>query len=134
MLSCSIAIDSPPPAIGGRRFARRTFLRGSYRRAPPGHFQGARLTLPDGKGAAPALRSPSTSRTPFSSDSSMEPHAQRRDELLGVDGLGEVIGRARLQALVAVAHHRLRRERDDRQAAVLGLLADLAHRLVPVHL
>ena len=53
-----------------------------------------------------------------SSGSAMQPHAQRGQQLLGVDRLGEIIRRARLQAFLAVALHRLGGQRDDRQPAV----------------
>src|SRR5215471_14074830 len=68
-----------------------------------------------------------------SPSSSVQPHAQEGEELLGVHGLRDVVGRARLEALVAVALHRLRGERDDRQEAEARVLADPAHRLVAVH-
>ena len=45
----------------------------------------------------------------------MQPHAQRRQQLLGVDRLGEIVRGAGLEALLAVALHRLRGQRDDRQ-------------------
>ena len=50
------------------------------------------------------------------------------------DGLGDVVGGAGLEALLAVALHRLGGERDDRQRAELRVVADLPHRLVAVHL
>ena len=45
----------------------------------------------------------------------VQPDAQQREQLLGVDRLGDVVGRAGLDALLAVALHRLGGERDDRQ-------------------
>jgi len=54
----------------------------------------------------------------------VQPHAQRRQELLGVHWFGEIIGGAGLQALLAVALHRFGGERDDRQPAELRLLTN----------
>ena len=55
-------------------------------------------------------------------------------ELVRVDRLGDVVARARGQALVAVARHRLRGDRDDRQRPRGGHLPDLGRRRVAVHL
>src|SRR5512145_1764228 len=45
----------------------------------------------------------------------VQPHPDQRQQLLGVDWLRDVVRSAGLQALLAIALHRLRRERDDRQ-------------------
>src|SRR3954454_2384386 len=66
--------------------------------------------------------------------STMQPHAQRREQLLGVNRLGEIIGSTRFQALLAIAFHRLGGERDDGQASERRLLADYSHGLIAVHL
>src|SRR5260221_12816277 len=49
---------------------------------------------------------------------------QRRQQDVHVDGLGDVVGRPRLDAALAVAHHRLGGHRDDRQ---LRVAVELAH-------
>ena len=51
--------------------------------------------------------------------SAVQPYAQQRQQLLGVDRLRDVVGRAGLQALLAVALHRLGRQRQNRQRAEL---------------
>src|SRR6476620_6111375 len=66
--------------------------------------------------------------------STEQPHAHEREQLVGIHWLGNVVARTRVEALLAVALHGLGRQRQDRQRPVLGLLADLAHGLVPVHL
>ena len=48
----------------------------------------------------------------------VQPHAQRGQQLFGVDRLRQIVGGAGLQALLAIALHRLGGQRDDRQAAV----------------
>ena len=63
-----------------------------------------------------------------------QPDAHQRQQLLGVHRLGDVVGGAGVQALLAVAFHRLGGQGQDRQRAELGILADLAHGLVAVHL
>ena len=45
----------------------------------------------------------------------VEPDAEHRQELLAADRLGEVVRRARLEALAAVVLHGLGRQGDDRQ-------------------
>ena len=45
---------------------------------------------------------------------------KRRQQLLGIDRLGEIVGRAGLQTFFAVALHRLGGQRDDRQPAESG--------------
>ena len=47
-------------------------------------------------------------------------------EAIGIHGLGQVVGRADLDALLAIALHRLGRERDDRQRAERRVGADAA--------
>ena len=54
------------------------------------------------------------------------------EEVVHVDGLGDVVGRPGVEA-VAVARHGLRGQRDHRQVAEGGDPADLAHRGVAVH-
>src|SRR5579862_4556702 len=66
--------------------------------------------------------------------SRVEPHPQQRQQLVGIHRLGDVIRRAGLQTLLAVAFHGLRGERDDRQAAEARILADEPHGFVAVHL
>src|SRR5262245_5910363 len=67
---------------------------------------------------SPLSNSFSLSRWPWSP---MQPHTQRRQELLGVDGLGKIVGGTGLQALLAVALHGLGRECDDGQPVEAGL-------------
>src|SRR3989337_1707407 len=57
---------------------------------------------------------------------SMQPPPQHGQEMQAVHRLGQVVPGARLDALLAVALHRLRRHRDDRQVAPALELADLA--------
>src|SRR5689334_22771507 len=61
----------------------------------------------------------STIRTLASSgiarSSPVQPDPQQREQLLGVDRLRDVVGGARLDALLAVALHRLGGDGDDRQ-------------------
>src|SRR5579859_5531187 len=66
--------------------------------------------------------------------SRMEPHAQHRQQLAAVDRLGDVVRSTRLEALLPVAFHRLRRKRDDRQPPELRRLPDSAYGLIAVHL
>src|SRR5690349_17894031 len=46
-----------------------------------------------------------------------QPHPDQRQQLLDVERLRDVVVRAGVQALLLVVAHRLRRERDHRQAA-----------------
>ncbi len=62
------------------------------------------------------------------------PDAQHREELFQIHRLGNVIGRARLDALGAVALHRLGGQSDDRKRAESGDLPDRPHGFVAVHL
>src|SRR5688572_14214563 len=64
---------------------------------------------------------------------SMQPHSQRRQQLLGVDRFREVVRRTGFEALLAVALHRLRGQSDDRQAPERRILPDLLHRPIAVH-
>src|SRR5262249_60031839 len=61
----------------------------------------------------------------------MQPHAQRRKQLLGIDRLGEIVGGARLQALLAVALHGFGSERNDRQPPERPLLPGRGNGLIP---
>src|SRR5579871_53919 len=47
--------------------------------------------------------------------SAMQPHPDRKQQLFGVDGLGEIIGCAGLEAFLPVALHCLGGQRDDRE-------------------
>ena len=84
-----------------------------------------------GASYAPALRAHAGS---VSHCGLIQPDAQQRQQLVGVDRLGDVVARAGLEALLAVALHRLRGQRDHREVLPLGALADAAQRLVAVHL
>src|SRR5437773_452043 len=64
----------------------------------------------------------------------MQPASQHREQVLAIDGLGEVIPGPGLDALLAVALHRLRGHGDDRQVAAARQLADLLHGGDAVHL
>src|SRR5262245_18034941 len=73
--------------------------------------------------------------TPQAPESSpVQPGAKDREHLLGVNGLRQIVPRAGLDALLAVALHGLGGDRDDRQVLQPRDLADLAHRLHAVHL
>src|SRR5581483_5592996 len=52
--------------------------------------------------------------------STMQPEPERRPQLLGIDRLAEIIRRARRNAFLPVALHRLRRDGDDRQFLEFG--------------
>src|SRR5436190_18835358 len=65
--------------------------------------------------------------------STEEPDPHQRQQLIGVHRLGDVVAGAGVEALLPVSLHRLRGEREDRQRAQARLAADLAHRLVAVH-
>src|SRR5438270_4849970 len=62
-----------------------------------------------------------------------KPGTEQRQQLLGVHRLGDVVGGAGLQALLAVALHGLRGQRDDGQVLQAVDAADRGHRLVAVH-
>ena len=59
---------------------------------------------------------------------------QQGEQQLDVDRLGDIVGRAGIEAFLAVALHRLGGDRDQRQVGERRLRADLLHRLVAVHL
>src|SRR5712692_4581292 len=58
-----------------------------------------------------------------------EPGAEFRDQLFGIDRFREIVRRAGVDALLAVALHGLRGDRDDRQVAEPRVGADRACRL-----
>src|ERR1700681_576683 len=64
----------------------------------------------------------------------VQPDANECDELVDVDGLGDVLRGTGREALLAVALHRLRGEREDREISPLVTGADAPDRLVAVHL
>jgi hypothetical protein len=64
----------------------------------------------------------------------MQPHPHQRQQLGHIDRLGDVVRGAGVDALVAIAFHRLGGERDDGQRMEGGDLADRAHGVVAVHL
>ncbi len=100
---------SPRPRSGPRRRARRA---AAAPRASAIRFAGVSSTtrtlgelvpwsqLPVGRGGLGRL---------------LEPDVQDGEQAFGIDGLGDVLRGARRERLLAVALHRLRRERDDRQ-------------------
>src|ERR1700730_2001650 len=65
---------------------------------------------------------------------SMEPHPQRRQQLVGIDWLRQIVGRPGLQALLAITFHRLRRQCYYRQTPQFWLCANHFDRLITVHL
>src|SRR5450759_1385108 len=71
---------------------------------------------------------------PHSRSLSVQPDPKQRNELLRVDRLGDVVGRARLHALLPVALHGLRRQGDDRKVLELLHTADPLRGLESVHL
>src|SRR5882724_9857669 len=52
------------------------------------------------------------------------PYAEQREQLVGVDRFGDVVGGAGLQTFLAVALHRLGGEGQDGKRAKLGVLSD----------
>ena len=62
------------------------------------------------------------------------PDPEQRQQKVEIDRLGDVVGRAGLEALLAIALHRLGGHRDQRNVGDRRPAADLAHRLVAVHL
>src|SRR4051812_30307883 len=74
------------------------------------------------RGAASVISAPSLAARRLE-----EPDAQQRQQLLGVDRLGDVVRGAGVDALLAVALHRLGGQRDDRQRAEASVAADGAH-------
>src|SRR5687768_4050115 len=64
--------------------------------------------------------------------SGLQPHANQRQQLVGVDGFGDVIGCAGLQALLAVALHGLGGQRDDGQQPECRNFTDAPHGLVAI--
>src|SRR2546430_5211609 len=71
--------------------------------------------------------------SPGSLTLAVQPRPYQRQQLLGVNRLGDVVRSPRFQALLAVALHGLGGEGDDRQLPELMLAADAAHGLVAVH-
>src|SRR6185503_20258556 len=65
--------------------------------------------------------------------STVQPHAQRRKKLLGIHGLGKIVRGAGLQTFLAVALHRLGRQRDDRKPPEFRILANARGGLIAVH-
>ena len=65
---------------------------------------------------------------------SVKPHAQRRKQLLGIYGFGQIFGRSRLQAFLAVPLHRFCGQSDDRQSPERGVLPDHLHGFIAIHL
>src|ERR1051326_1906330 len=57
-----------------------------------------------------------------------------REQLVGLERLGKVAGHAPLQAALALAAQRVRRQGDDRERAALRQGANPRRRLAPVHL
>src|SRR5262245_15038631 len=66
--------------------------------------------------------------------SAMQPRAQHADHELRLDRLRKVVPRTRLDALLAVALHRLGSDRDDRQVLARRDPADLPYRVEAVDL
>src|SRR5258707_15099091 len=62
-----------------------------------------------------------------------EPYPHKGQELLGVDRFRDVVRGACFQTLLAVALHGFRSERQYRQRAEHGIIADFTHCLVAVH-
>src|SRR5688572_12995772 len=65
--------------------------------------------------------------------STVEPYPEEREQMLRVDGFGDVVGSTSIDALFLVALHRFRSEREDREIAIFVHGTDPAHRLVAVH-
>src|SRR6266540_1640534 len=64
----------------------------------------------------------------------VQPDSHQRQQLVGVDGLRDVVRRAGRDRLFPVALHRLRRQRDDRELLERVVLTDRARRLIAVEL
>ena len=63
-----------------------------------------------------------------------DPHAQQGKKQIEVDGLGDIVGCAGIETFLAIAFHRLGGDRDQRNVGNCRRIANLAHRLVSVHL
>src|SRR3954452_17837244 len=68
------------------------------------------------------------------SNSAVQPHADCKQQLIGVDGFGEVVGRAGLEAFLAVAFHGLGRQRNDRKTGEGRIFTNDADSLIAIHL
>src|SRR5258705_4440302 len=139
-LSCSAEIVSSPSAKT-RRQTRRLSEAGAYSRKSKPYWRntpssssessissrsswaGGCLPTPAGSREAPTEAIPLL----------VQPDSHQRKKLVGVDRLRDVVGGSRDDRLLAVALHRLRRERDDRKLLERLLGADDPHRLVAVH-
>src|ERR1700732_3701105 len=65
---------------------------------------------------------------------SVQPHTKRREQLLGINRLGQVLRCASFQALFTIALHRLGRQSNDRKPAERRGLPNSLHRSVSIHL
>src|SRR5262245_13717701 len=63
----------------------------------------------------------------------MKPHPERRQQLLGVHRLGEIVRSPCLEAFLAVPFHRFRGQGDDGESQQTRVLPDPAYGLVAVH-
>src|ERR1700679_1288026 len=63
--------------------------------------------------------------------SAMKPHSDSKQQLLGVDRFGEIIGGAGFKAFLPVALHRLGRQRDNGEPPEGRIRTDNANGLVP---
>ena len=63
-----------------------------------------------------------------------DPHAQQGKKQIEVDGLGDIVGCACIETFLAIAFHRLGGDRDQGNVGNCRRIANLAHRLVSVHL
>src|SRR5579864_1425132 len=63
-----------------------------------------------------------------------QPDSHKRQKLLDVDGFGNVVRGARLDAFLAISFHRLRGNRDDRKTPEFREAANDSNRVVPVEL
>src|ERR1700734_1801130 len=63
----------------------------------------------------------------------MEPHSQRREELLGIDGFRQILGSPSLKTLLTISFHCLRREGNNWQSPERSVLPNHLHSLIAIH-
>src|SRR5262245_9028224 len=98
-------------------------------RSPDAGGSGARSLPP--RSSVGLIGLPRSAPTPPSTD---QPRPQHRDELLGIDRLGEIVPGAGLAALLSIALHGLGGDRDDRHVTEPRIEPDLSPGLHAVHL
>src|SRR5215211_4681261 len=113
--------------VGGRL---ATVVRTRSARRRPASTPSSAVT-PASRGST--LMTRSGVRAPRYRRSSVQPDPHEREQLVRVHRLRDVVGRAGRDALLAIALHCLRRQRDDGQRPESWVLPDRPRRLVAVH-